>query len=226
MLERYLLEHGITTERDHMIRNLKSLGLALVAVLAMSAVVASAAQAVPSFTASAYPATGTGSNKAGSETFTTEAGTVQCDSHFEGTLTEASSTLTITPKYSECTAFGFLNATVETEGCTYVFHATEQVSAGVYNSHVDVVCPEGKSIKIVAATCKAEVKSQNGLTTAKSTNSGSSVTVQPNVTNIAMTVTQDGFGCPFSGTGAKTGSYHGDVLVSRVGGGSVSVSGS
>jgi hypothetical protein len=198
-------------------RKLNRFALAFVAVLAMSAVVASAAQAVPQFTASAYPAIGTGSNKAGSETFTTEAGTVQCDSHFRGVLTEASSTLTVTPKYTECVAFGFLGATVNTEGCTYVFHATEKVENNVYRAHVDVSCPEGQSIKITAATCKAEVKSQTGLTTVKGTNlAGGSVTVEPNVTNIAMTVTQDGFGCPFSGTGAKTGSYHGDVVVSRV----------
>lgn len=207
-----------------MIRNLKSLGLAFVAVLAMSAVVASAAQAVPSFTASSYPAAGTGANTKGSETFTTEAGAVQCDSHFAGTLSGASSTLTVTPTYTNCEAFGFLSATVNTEGCTYVFHATEQVSAGVYNSHVDVVCPAGKSIKISAGTCRAEVKGQNGLTTVKTTNSGGSVTVEPNVNNIALTVTQDGFACPFSGTGAKTGAYHGHVVFSSAGK-TISVSG-
>jgi len=206
-----------------MIGKLKALGLAVLPVVALAAG-APGAQAI-NFEASSYPATVTGSNTKGSETLTTEAGAVQCSSHFEGTLSAASSTLTITPKYSECTAFGFLSATVTTEGCTYVFHATEEVSAGVFNSHADVSCPEGKSIKIAAATCKAEVKAQTGLTTVKSTNSGSSVTVQPNVTGIAMTVTQDGFGCPFAGTGAKTASYHGDVLISRVGGGSVGVGG-
>jgi hypothetical protein len=209
-----------------MIRNLKSLGLALVAVLAMSAVVASAAQAVPSFTASAYPATATGSNAKGGEAFTLDGSTVQCDSHFQGTLSAAGSTLTVTPKYSNCEAFGFLEATVNTEGCTYVFHATEQVAAGVYNHHVDVVCPAGKSIKITAGTCKAEVTAQNNKTTVKTTNlAGGTVTVQPNVT-VSTHVTQDGFGCPLAGLGTRNAVYHGDVVVSRVGGGTVSVSGS
>jgi hypothetical protein len=209
-----------------MIRNLKSLGLALVAVLAMSAVVASAAQAVPSFTASAYPATATGSNSKGSETFTLDHSTVQCDSHFvTNSLAAASSTLTVTPTYSNCEAFGF-SATVNPEGCTYVFHATEQVAAGVYNHHVDVVCPTGKSIKITAATCSAEVKAQTGKTTATTTNlGGGSVTVQPNVV-VSTTVTNDGFACPLTGTGTRNATYHGDVVVSRVGGGSISVSGS
>jgi hypothetical protein len=209
-----------------MIRNLKSLGLALVAVLAMSAFVASAASAAPEFTASAYPATSTGSNTKGSEAFTLDGTSVLCDSHFAShSLAAANSTLTVTPTYSNCEAFGFLNATVNTEGCTYVFHATERVSAGVYNHHVDVVCPTGKSIKIEAGTCKAEVKAQNGRTTVKTTNSGGSVTVQPN-TSVSTTVTQDGFGCPLAGTGTRNGTYHGHVVVSRVGGGSIEVSGS
>jgi hypothetical protein len=211
-----------------MIRNLRVLGLAFVAVLAMSAVAASAAQAVPTFTASAYPATVTGSNTIGNEVFTTEGGKVECDSHFvSSAISGPTSTLTVTPTYTGCTAFGFLNATVTTEGCTYVFHATEKVSTGVYKHHVDVVCPTGKSIKIVAATCKAEIKAQTGLTTVKTTNlAGGTVTVQPEVKNVAYTVTADGFLCPFGGTGNKTdGEYTGDVVVSRVGGGTVDVGG-
>jgi hypothetical protein len=208
-----------------MTRQLRVLGLALLAVLATSAVIASAAQAVPQFTASSYPATATGSNTKGSESFTTEAGTVQCDSHFQGSLSAASSTFTVTPTYTNCEAFGFLDATVNMEGCSYIFHATEKVTTDHYRSHVTVECPSGKSIKITAGTCKAEVKAQGNLTTLTTTNSGGSVTAMPSVTNIAMTVTQDGFGCPFSGTGAKTGAYHGHVVMSRVGGGSISVSG-
>jgi hypothetical protein len=213
-----------------MIRNLKVLGLAFVAMMAMGAVMASAAMAVPQFTASSYPAQITGSNTKGSEVFTTEAGKVECDSHFiSHSQAAASSTLTVTPTYTSCEAFGFLSATVTTEGCSYVFHATEKVSTGVYKHHVDVVCPAGKSIKISAAggLCKAEIKGQTGLTTVKTTNlEGGTVTVQPEVTKVAYTVTTDGFGCPFSGTGNKTdGAYTGDVVVSRVGGGTASVSG-
>jgi hypothetical protein len=209
-----------------MIRNLKVLGLALVAVLAMSAMVASAASA-SSYTGSAYPTTGTGSNTSGKETFTTPGGTVQCDSHFEGTLAAASSTLTVTPKYTNCVAFGFLNATVDFMGCDYLFHAGAAQGGGVYNNSVDIVCEAGEGpVTITAGTCKVDVPAQTGLTNVKTTNSGSSVTVEPNVTGITMNVTTDGFGCPFPGTGHYTGSYHGDVLLSRSGGGSISVSGS
>jgi len=219
-----------------MIRNLRVLGLAFVAVLAMSALAATAAQAAPQFTCSAYECSATGSNTIGSETFTTEAGGVQCDSHFTveevgttvGTgIQNAETKVTVTPTYTGCTAFGFLGATVNVEGCDYVFTATEKIAEGVYTHHVDVVCPTGQSIKITAGTCKAEVKAQTGLTRVKTTNlANGTVTVQPEVGGISLNVTQDGFGCPFSGTGAKTGSYHGHVVVAREGGGDISVSGS
>jgi hypothetical protein len=208
-----------------MIRNLKTLGLALVAVLAMSVVVASVASAA-SYTGSSYPTTGTGSNTAGKETLTTSGLTVQCDSHFEGTLSAASSTATVTPKYANCPAFGFLNATIAFNGCDYLFHAGGLAVPGVYNNSVDVVCPAGSGpVTIKAGTCVVDVPAQTGLSNVKTTNSGTSVTVQPEVSNITMNVTTDGFGCPFPGTGHQIGSYHGDVLISRVGGGSISVSG-
>jgi len=221
-----------------MIRNLKVLGLAVVAVLALTAMMASAASAA-SYTASSYPATATGANTKGSEVFTTEGGKVECDSHFEGSLNAASSTLTVTPKYTSCEAFGFLEATVNMEGCDYLFHATSTTT-----TDVDVVCPAGKSIKITAGTCKVEIKGvvevthkegekvvvtvagiNQGLKSVGTSSPFPNVIAKPNVTGIAYTVTQDGFLCPFNGTGNKTGAtYTGEVTLSRVGGGSLSVS--
>jgi hypothetical protein len=206
-----------------MIRNLKVLALAVGALLALTAMMASAATAAQ-YTASSYPATATGSNTKGSEVFNTEGGKVECDSHFvTHALGEASSTITATPTYTNCEAFGFLSATVNTEECSYVFHVSG--SSPTFSNTVDVVCPAGQSIKVTASTCKAEIKGQTGLSSVAASNSGSSVLVKPNVSKIAYTVTQDGFLCPFGGTGNKTdGSYTGEVTISRVGGGSVSVS--
>jgi len=218
-----------------MIRNFKALGLALVAVLAMSAVVASAAQAVPSFTASSYPAFATGSNTIGGETFTTPGGTVQCDSHYkvekyrttttEGLPSPGSSTVTVTPEYTDCVAFGFLGASVKMNSCDYEFHATSKIAEGHYNHHIFIRCT-GAPITIVAGTCEVTVGEQSLSSVTTQNNVDGSVTVKPNVTGITMNVVKDGFGCPFAGTGHQTGSFHGEVKVSRVGGGSISVSGS
>lgn len=213
-----------------MIRKLKVIGLAFVAVLAMSAVAAPASQAAPEFTCSPYPCTATGSSAKGAEEFTTEAGTVKCNSHFlvekvgGGDLTGPSQKVTVTPTYTNCEAFGFLSATVNVEECDYVFTATEKLGPDHYVHHVDIVCPTGQSIKITAGTCKAEVKGQTGVTDVTTLNTKEGVTVEPTA-EVALVVTQDGFGCPFLGTGNKTGNYHGDVHITRVGGGLVSVSG-
>jgi len=211
-----------------MIRKLETLGIAMIAVLAMSALAAPAAEAVPSFTCSAYPCSATGDTVSQPEIFTTEAGTIECDGHFEGSLSAASSTMTFSPSYLNCLGFGFLNASVDAELCTYVLHATEQTTFTAWSSHFDISCPFKESIKIVAGTCKAEIKSQTGLTSVRLENAAGSIALKPNVSGISMTVTQDGFGCPFNGTGTKTASYHNvnGVLVYRNFGGTISISGS
>jgi len=219
-----------------MIRCLKILGLLVVAALAMSTAIAASASAEVTITCSSYHCKGTGSNTQGNEKFTTEAGSVECDSHFvieeDGTLIgtglqAASTTVTVTPTYTNCKAFGFLGATVTPHSCDYLFHATEKLALNVYTHHVDVVCrTAGDAITITASTCTIDIPAQTGLTKVKTTNlADGTVTVQPEIGSITINVTKDGIGCPFSGTGLKTGSYHGDVVVSRIGGGVISVSG-
>jgi hypothetical protein len=191
-----------------MTRKLKMLGMAFVAVLALTAVSASAASAA-SYTASSYPTTGTGVSAIGNDTFTTEAGTVECASHFEGTLaTEAKEELTVKAKYSNCKAFGFLNATVAMGSCDYLFE-TPSGSGSSWTATVDVDCTSSEIITITAGTCKVTIGAQSpGGNVSITNNAGGDVSVDAGVTGIAYTVTQDGFGCPFAGTGAKTGATY------------------
>ena len=188
----------INYEGEKMIRKFKILSVAAFAVLAVSALGASGAQA-SKFTADAYPTTVTAESAKGNDVFHTEAGDVECKSHFEGTLAkEASETLTVTAKYTECQAFGFVSATVEMKTCDYVFHTS---------GAVDVVCGT-EPIKIVASSCTATVGGQPGLTTVELANGTADVTAKANVTGIAYTVTKDGLFCPFNGTGAKEGATY------------------
>jgi hypothetical protein len=193
-----------------MTRKFKTLGVALFAVLALTAVMASAASAA-NYTAGAYPTTGTGESALGNDTFTTEAGKVECKSHFSSTLAASSSTLTVTPKYTSCRAFGFLEATVNMNGCDYLFTTPTTPVADVSSANVDVNCsPAGNKIIITAATCKVEIGAQTPTGSVAITNdtAAGDVTVKANVTGIAYTVVTDGFGCPFAGTGAKTGATY------------------
>jgi len=185
-------------------RILKTIGITVVAALALS-VMASAAQAVE-FTAENYPTEFHGENGAGSEEFNTEAGSVECASTFSGTAEEASTTVTTVPVYSECVAFGFVEAAVNTEECHYLFHLGASLGEDKYTATVTVQCPTGQSIKITAATCAAEVGAQGPLShviVEDTTNGFLDVTAE--VTEINYTVTKDGLFCPFSGTGAKEG---------------------
>jgi hypothetical protein len=215
-----------------MIRILKPLVPAFVATLAIVAFGAAAAEA-SQYTCSSYSCTVSATVSGGSETFTTPGGTVRCSQEgkhngYSGILSAASSTLTLNAAYTGCVAFGFLNATFEFKGCDYLLHAGASKGGGVYDNKVDIVCPAGSGpITITAGTCKVDIPAQTGLSNVRTTNWGAGiVTVEPNLTNITMNVTTDGFGCPFAGTGHVSGSFHGHLTLGRAGGGTFSVSGS
>ena len=181
-----------------MFRKFKLLGLAMVALLAMSAFVASAAQA--QFTANSYPTTGTATSSLNDD-FNTEAGSVECSAHFQGTLNEASTTFTVTPTYYNCQAFGFSTATVSMNGCDYVFHRQSETS-----SIVTLSCPAGKSVVIATGNCELQIGSQL-IAYTETANSGNRVLSLFHGSLFSYTVTKDGFLCPFSGTGVKSNGH-------------------
>lgn len=158
-----------------MTRNLKVLGLALVAAFAMSAVVASAASAQIGKITSDGPVTlkGTETGGVGANSFTAFGATVECPgSTYTGhkvittphTLIPSGSTeATITPKYVNCVTGGN-PATIDMNGCDYVFRDATTVSAGTWGVTVDIVCPVGQVIKITGGACTVEVPAQTGKT--------------------------------------------------------------
>ena len=132
-------------------QNLKALGLSLMAVLALSAVVASAAQA-NNVTAAKYTATLTGKDlgkKAGEYArFTVGNGArfIECEeSIYTATLVKAETVITVTPTYNKCFANGLTSvpATVTMNECDYMLEATSKTTA-----RLSVKCPVGKQIEI------------------------------------------------------------------------------
>jgi hypothetical protein len=110
-----------------MTRKLKALGLALVAAFAMSAVLASGAQANGTLSADTGEANVdlTGSlishNGVTHHSFNTFFGTVTCTNvTFEGTTSQGSTELTIIPSYTGCTTNG-KPTTITMNGCDYIF---------------------------------------------------------------------------------------------------------
>lgn len=155
-------------------RNVKVLGLALVAMFAMSAATATAASA-DDFTAEKYPATLTGSNTTANDQLVLTTGIVNCKkSTYTATVSAATTSVSVTPSYSECTAFGFPSA-IDTNGCKYIFN----VGAGT-TGDADISCEAGKSITFTAigagtVKCTIHITSQSyiaGAVTYSNTGSG------------------------------------------------------
>jgi hypothetical protein len=197
-----------------MISNVKTLWLALVAVLAMSAVIVPTAQAeatthkITSQTNS-YPLKLSATSAFGNEIFKTEGGKVECKGSYSASVGAASSSVTAHPTYTECKAFGFFGeAKVVTTGCDYKFNLTTRLAVDKYQAHDDLVCSAGNKITIESGTCEVWVHGQTGLTHVGIENMTQSphndLTIDATIGaavggagSITYTVTKDGFGCPF-----------------------------
>lgn len=166
-----------------MSNKLKSLGLALVAVFALSAVVASSASAAAAFTGDAgatitgaqVSGTITGSVKTGHE-FTTKAGTIKCSTAtFDGVATAAvSAEQTLAPTYSGCFLGGVVPVHVKMNGCDYLFKGDTTVSTSTITVKTDVVCSGGGPIIVEAtgSTCVITIPAQAGLGGIEAHNAG------------------------------------------------------
>jgi hypothetical protein len=165
-----------------MIRNLKVLGLGIMAVLAMSAVAASAASA-DIFTSESSPVRITSKESGSGLVWTFTAGTVKCKeaSYTASSVVMPTSTVTMTPSYpaktaggeQNCTGFGF-PAEINTNGCVY-----KSTIGGTTTGNMEILCPEGKEITVTAVSagitkCVVHFGSQTfiGITTYSNTGFG------------------------------------------------------
>jgi hypothetical protein len=149
-----------------MIRNFKVLGVAFMAVLALSAVVASAASAQNGRITSTGKVTLVGTENTPSK-LTAFGLTVECPgSTYTGHkynvtphtfIENGAETATLSPKYKEPCKNNFAASTVDLNGCDYVVHlgATTGV-ADTYAVTYDIVCPVGKDITVTNWLAAAE----------------------------------------------------------------------
>lgn len=145
-----------------MIRNLKVLGLALVAVFAMAAMSASAASAANGKLTSTGPVTldGTELAETGDTNALTAFGqTVECPgTEFFGhkynvtpheLIPNGAETVTITPTYDNCHTVAGNKATVHMNECDFVLHIGETTGTGdTYGVSADLVCPAGHEVDL------------------------------------------------------------------------------
>lgn len=178
---------------------LRTLGAALVAVLAVGAVVVSSASAAGAFTAEAgKTVTGTQINGmiTGKAVFkhelATAGGTLKCDVTFHGVSgADVSPELTLTPTYSNCVTSGVILMQVTMNGCHYLLTAGNTVvptDQNTITATIDIVCPSGNVIDIhgtaVGTNCHKTVPAQNNLGVIELHNRG-------NVTSMDLEATFD-----------------------------------
>ncbi len=184
-----------------MIRNLKALGLALVAVLAMGAVVGSATASAASFHSEKETTILTGTS-VGNHVFSSGSLAVTCThATFKGTSKGTgsagnftTSTLTLHPTYEGCSdnVFGGTD-TVDTTGCNYVFNATTN---GTGHLPSNIECTAGYSIKVTAPGCTLSFGEQNTTGGVKNTNESSGTTRDSKtVATVTATFTKSGELC-------------------------------
>jgi hypothetical protein len=140
-------------------RKIKTLGLTLVAILALTAVAASAASA-HEVTAGAYEANVSG-EQTNTNTLSNGVREVSCaNATLTGALTAASPSLTITPVYTNCTGNAGTTATIDMNGCTYILVPTA-ASGIANNASVTVNCTGTNEINVtIWATGKAHTEAK------------------------------------------------------------------
>lgn len=148
----------------------------LTVALALSAVVASAAQAAPEFSATEYPAFVYGKH-IGNVAMTDEGSIVCEEGSYTGELKGASSTLSLSPKYGKCKSQGW-PVTYFWNGCTYLLHLKKTTAPENYEGNFDFACPAGKVIEAKAYSdgahtkqiCRMTISPQTGMLSVNYTN--------------------------------------------------------
>lgn len=165
----------------------------------------------PIFRAEKYPAEFNGGNYINDPFLIgVESGKLDCGTGLKGEQSADSESVTLTPIFEGCSLAG-LNATVSVNGCSYVIHAGEGTSGTL-----DIACPSGKAITVSAGNCAMSIPAQTGLSQVDAgvANAENVLEFMFDVSSLKYTKTNDGFLCPFNGTGTKEdGTYDGKAGV-------------
>jgi hypothetical protein len=198
-----------------MCRNLKTLGLTILPVLALSAVAASAASAAPQFLSEIEDTTLTGTQGlAMANILTTDTGEMKCKVvKFDGTMEPAeTTTLTLKPTYEECKLAGE-NALVTLNGCRYQFHLGENTET--FEAKMDIECPDGERLVIDSPECSITIPPQAGLGEVKFTNEGEMATrsIIADLKIGGIDYVEHGEGCANETVTTNNGTYTGQITI-------------
>lgn len=179
-----------------MLRDLKFLGVALVAALGMGAMGSASASAEPFLFKSTSAHTTLNGEGEGTK-MTVQGGTVECEeASFNGTMAEEIlGGITLTAGYENCTAFGGLaEAEVTMNGCVYVFEPKTKESSN-YEVEGLIDCEEGEAIVVTVeiagvTKCTVHIGAQEELETVTVEQKGSPGQIQASLTMTGIEYSQ------------------------------------
>lgn len=182
-----------------MTHKLKALWLTVATAFAMTALLASGAQAQIKVTVGASPAWLTG-GQVGLHTFSVESNgpVISCEQGtFVATVTNGATQVTVVPTYGTCHATvgaETLKTTVTMNDCDFLLHGGVEVTSTTFNEgEHDIKCPVGKVIEVHIYKNSAETEELCTLTIAEQLNKKNSETHDiagtPNDVSIVSEVT-------------------------------------
>jgi hypothetical protein len=150
-----------------MMKTVKTTGLAICMALLLTAIAGAGSASAAQFRAEEYPTSVTGTQTVAPKFTTWEKGpTWTCSSMTTtGTITVASTTLSLTPTFSGCSFFGSA-AAVKVNSCKFVFNNSSE--QWVNSATMDVSCSkEGDQIEVVTGVCTMKIPPQTALSSAE-----------------------------------------------------------
>jgi hypothetical protein len=199
-------------KEKQMLRNLKVLGLAAIAALALGAVGTSTASAAPQFHFESEHTIVTGQQST-LNALAFDVGTVKCGIvQFGGTSTVfTTTTMTLNPTFHNCLLDEEEEATFTINGCAFVFHvgANEEHLTGT----MSIECPDGERIEIDAPECTITVPPQGNLGSVTFTNEGAEMTrgVVLDLSLAGLDYVEHGAACVNETVTTNNGTYTGKV---------------
>lgn len=146
---------------------LKFFGLVLTAMVS-SALIATSASAVDTFTAERNTITITGTSADSLLRITGAGSTIECaTAKFSGTIANGAQQITITPSYTGTPAepgaahckWGTGKVTVDMNGCDYLLTGSTISSDGT-DATASIICPGGQEIKLTSGSCTLGIQAQ------------------------------------------------------------------
>lgn len=181
-------------------RQLRLLGVVVIAVVATAAMAASAAQA-GTFTAGAYPATLTGS-AVGAHELTTELGTMSCAPTFHGEQAAAAEQVTLVPNYGAGCTINGLAVDVFRNGCDFTLYAGNTSAMDEVSGSMDIDCPQGNRLDFVVTgmlPCHVTIPAQEGIGPITYTDRTFVKDVDIDFNVVSILYGLHGMGCPLVG---------------------------